>query len=200
MIQHFRRYRAPKEQRQIVKIIFAPVAFALVGLGCVSNYHVAPYVQPLGELYEAFALVAVFLMLIQFAVPGAEFGEEMFHGLTKAVEQGRKDDNTSWPKTTWVAVFQYPVLATIALIVLEGTTASGTYCAASLEPKFGHLWYTIIKTLGVVVCFISIIRFYGRMKQQMKVRRTIAKLAALKGLVILTTLQTVSDVLSCPSL
>jgi hypothetical protein len=148
MIQHFRHYRVPREQRQIVKILFTPVAFAVIALATTSNYHAAPYISSLAELYAAFALTAEFLLYIQFAVPGSDFGEDMFNGMLLAVEKARKKDNANWPKVTWITVFQYPVMETLSLLILIGSTAAGTYCAASMRPRFGHFWATIIRTVG----------------------------------------------------
>ncbi len=124
-------------------------------------------------------------------VPGAEFGENMFSGMHTAVEQSRKGDTATWPKVIWITVFQYPIAEIISMIILETTTAAGTYCETSLGPRYGHLWATLIRTAGVVVCFLSIVRFFGRMKSKMRVRRTVSKLAALKGIVILSFVQTV---------
>lgn len=80
---HLRRYRVPKEQRQIVKIVFAPLAFAVVSFGCLQNYTVAPYVSELGDWYSAMAFTTLFLLFIQFAVPDSDFGEGMFQAMDK---------------------------------------------------------------------------------------------------------------------
>jgi hypothetical protein len=78
---HLRRYRVPKEQRQIIKIIFSPLAFALVAFGCLQNYPVAPYVSELGDWYSAMAFTTLFLLFIEFAVPDSNFGEGMFQAM-----------------------------------------------------------------------------------------------------------------------
>ncbi len=191
-MQHLRRYRVAKEQRHIVKVVFTPVAFTIIAVAAMSNYHVAPYIAPLGELYAAFALVALFLLYIQFAAPGADFGEDMFVALVKAVEKGRKRDKATWPMTTWVAVFQLPVAELICLVVEIATEATGRFCPSSMRPRFGNFWVTLIRTVAVITCFVSIIHFYGRMRSLMKVRRAVTKLFTLKGVVFIGLIQNVS--------
>ncbi len=81
IFMHLRRYRVPKEQRQIIKIVFSPAAFALVAFGCLQKYQVARYVSELGDWYSAMAFTTLFLLFIQFAVPDSEFGDGMFQAM-----------------------------------------------------------------------------------------------------------------------
>ena len=192
IFSHLSRYRVPKEQRQIVKIVFTPFAFAIVSFGCLANYHVAPYIIDLGDWYSAMCLTCLFLLYIQFAVPDSEFGEGMFQAMQKAAEKQIKNEQSGWPKLSWVFVFQYPVSETLAMLVLEGTTATGVYCPTSLKPKFGHLWFMIIKTVGLALCFITVLRFYQRTKSVCKARRGGFKLWGFKGIVLIRFVQTVS--------
>ena len=56
IIQHLRRYRSPKEQRQIIRIIFSVIAYSLVAFFEIFRYEDAQYIDPLGDVYEAFGL------------------------------------------------------------------------------------------------------------------------------------------------
>jgi len=56
IFQHLRRYRAPKEQRQIIRIVFSIVIYSLVAFFELYRYGTARYIDPLGDLYEAFGL------------------------------------------------------------------------------------------------------------------------------------------------
>ena len=138
-------------------------------------------------------LTTLFLLYIQFAVPDSDFSEGMFQAMHKVAEgHSGTSDQGGWPKLGWILVFQYPVTETLALIILEGTTATGTYCATSFKPKFGHLWNMIIKTIGLVLCFVTVLRFYRRMKPILKARRGALKLFGFKGIVALRFVQNAS--------
>lgn len=190
---HLCRYRVPKEQRQIVRICLAPFVFAIVSWGQIYNYNFAAFINPIGNLYEAFCLCALYLLYIQFAVPAATFNEDMFTAMADAADVPVKAKEGNWPKLGWVLVFQYPITETVALIILEATEAAEIYCSESLKPEFGHLWYSLISTIGVALCVMAIFRFYGRMKRLMKARRGMWKLLCFKGIVFLRFVQTVSS-------
>ncbi|CAK4031505.1 Hypothetical predicted protein [Lecanosticta acicola] len=184
---HLRRYRCPKEQRQIIRITFAPFIFALVCFFEILSYDIAPYIDPLGDLYEAFGLCALFLLYIQFCVPGGTFDEQTFDAV-KASDEGTKA-SFDWPRITWIFVFQYPIVEVLSIVILEATEAAGTYCVRSLNPKYGHLWEMIISSIGVGAAVLAILRFYGRMKNRMKVRRGLSKLVCFKLIVGIRFLQ-----------
>ncbi|KXT06497.1 hypothetical protein AC578_6076 [Pseudocercospora eumusae] len=187
MVAHLQRYRYPKEQRQIIRIVFAPCVFALVSFFEVLSYEIAPYIDSLGDLYEAFGLCALFLLYLQYVAPNGTFDNETFEAV-KAAQEG-KAANFDFGRISWCFVFQYPVLELLSIIILEATQASGHYCVQSLSPKFGHLWVTIISNIGVGACVLAIIRFYGRIKNRIKVRRGLAKLVCFKLIVALRFLQ-----------
>lgn len=191
IILHLLRYRAPKEQRQIIRLTFAPVVFAAVSLAQIYDYSIARYIDPIGSFYEALCLCALFLLYVQFAVPSGTFGEELFEAMKakQEVEKGKHN----WPRVTWIAVFQYPVVDLIAIIVLEATEAAGTYCESSLRPKYGHFWYSVISSVGITIAVLSIVRFYARMKGLMKARRGLAKIVCFKAIVGVRFLQSVSS-------
>jgi hypothetical protein len=106
-----------------------------------------------------------------------------------AQKQG-KGSAGGWPKMSWILVFQYPVTETIAMLILEGTTATHTFCPTSFKPKFGHLWFMIFRTIGLAACFISVLRFYGKVKPILKARRGASKLFGFKGIVGIRFIQT----------
>lgn len=53
---HLRRYRSPNEQRQIIRIVFSVNVYAVVAFFEVYSYEIAQYIDPIGDLYEAFGL------------------------------------------------------------------------------------------------------------------------------------------------
>lgn len=56
IVQHLRRYRAPKEQRQIIRIVFSIPIYSVIAFFEILRYQDARYIDPLGDLYEAFGL------------------------------------------------------------------------------------------------------------------------------------------------
>lgn len=56
IFQHLRRYRAPKEQRQIIRIVFSIPIYSAIAFFEIYRYQDARYIDGLGDLYEAFGL------------------------------------------------------------------------------------------------------------------------------------------------
>ena len=56
IVLHLRRYRFPKEQRQIIRIVFSVVVYSAVAFFELYKYEVAQYIDPIGDVYEAFGL------------------------------------------------------------------------------------------------------------------------------------------------
>ena len=188
IILHLRRYRCPKEQRQIIRIVFAPFVFAIVSWLEVYDYSIAQYVDPIGEVYEAFCLCALYLLFIQFAAPAGTFGDDLFLAVKEAEEKASGFD---WPRLTWIFVFQLPLTEILAVLILEVTEAANRYCLSSLSPAFGHFWVEIIKSVGLTFAVTALLRFYGRMKSLMKVRKGLAKFGLFKLIVFLHFVQAV---------
>ncbi|TKA66260.1 hypothetical protein B0A55_08419 [Friedmanniomyces simplex] len=183
---HLRRYRAPKEQRQIVRIVFCVIVYAVVAFFEVFSYEAAQYVDPLGDLYEAFGLCALYLLFLQYAAPSGTFNDDIFSAVRAAEETTISFD---WVRVGYIFVFQYPIVETLCVIVIESTEAAGRYCTNSLDPWFGHFWVEIMQSIGIGACVFAIIRFRGNMKQRMKVRRGLAKLVCFKVIVFIRFMQ-----------
>lgn len=125
-------------------------------------------------------------MYIQYAAPSGTFDDETFQAV-KAAEEG--ETNFNWPKIFWIFVFQYPIVEILCVALQEATEAAGVYCLQSLNPKYAHLWVQIFESISIGACVLAILRFYGRMKRLMKVRRGLAKLVAFKIIVFIRFVQ-----------
>lgn len=89
IIPHFRRYNSPHEQRQIFRIVTTPLIYSLFGLVSIYAYHAAPYLEPVPELYEAYALASLFMLYVHYAAPDTSSREEFFRNV-KGMSKGRE--------------------------------------------------------------------------------------------------------------
>ena len=180
IITHLARYSRPREQRQIVKMAFMPIVMAVCCAAALVGYAEAAYIQPLAELYDALALPAFFLLLVQFTVPDGEFGPDLFEKMYARAVPLKSGEDPKWTRTVWVAVFQCPIVLTVSMIVQEASTAAGTFCAGSMSPKFGNFWSQILRDVSLVVCVVAIYKFIKRLRHVMHVQRPMAKLVVFK--------------------
>lgn len=66
IFKHLHRYTRPAEQRQIVRLIFTPVIYSILSLLSLLFYDAHEYIEPLPELYEAFALACLFVLFAHY--------------------------------------------------------------------------------------------------------------------------------------
>ncbi|KAK5687732.1 hypothetical protein LTS10_001872 [Elasticomyces elasticus] len=189
IILNLRRYRAPKEQRQIVRIAFCVNVFAAVSCSAVYNEEVAQYLVPISDLYEAFALCALYLLYVQFAAPDGTYSDDLF-ATVKSVQEA--DMDFDWPRIWWICVFQFPIVEAICVVIEVSTEARGRFCPNSMAPWFGNFWVITLQTFGIGICVIAILKFRGVMKVRMKVRRGMAKLMCFKLIVFLNFAQSLT--------
>ncbi|KAF2097000.1 DUF300-domain-containing protein [Rhizodiscina lignyota] len=192
--RHLSRYTVPPEQRQIVRIVFVPTFFAIIGFFSVMFYNVSIYIRPIPEVYEAFCIPAILLLYIHYVCPdeGQLTRYDFFHNLELQDRKGRSQSGGSltWFKRTWICVFQYPLAKTISAIIEIATQGAGVFCINSLSPHYAHLWCQIIDIVSIVLAVPRVIRFERRMKSQMDPKhKAFQKLLAFKGFVILQFIQ-----------
>ena len=89
-ITHLFNYSRPREQRQIVRICFYPVVFALLSTFSIFDYAAYIYLEPIRNMYEPIALASLFLLLVEFAAPNPSSREEYFDNLENRKQEGGK--------------------------------------------------------------------------------------------------------------
>jgi len=76
--KHVRNYRAPQEQRQILRIVMLPVFYSLFNFLALCWYRTYQYVQPIAGLYESFAIAALFFLILEWVCPEGTNREKYF--------------------------------------------------------------------------------------------------------------------------
>lgn len=87
--RHLHRYTAPLEQKQILRIVNLPANYALfnfLALCFVIDYQ---YIEPIQGVYEAFAVGALFLLILEYVAPDGTDREKYFDNLELKDRRGR---------------------------------------------------------------------------------------------------------------
>ena len=79
--RHLKCYVRPREQRQIVRIAWYPVIFAILNAFMIYDYGISIYLDPLSGLYEPIALTSLFLLFVEFSEPVVDNREHYFRTL-----------------------------------------------------------------------------------------------------------------------
>jgi hypothetical protein len=66
---HLCTYRVRSEQRQIARIVLTPAIISIFDFLGVAAYNASGFLKPVGEYYDALALVSLYLLFITYATP-----------------------------------------------------------------------------------------------------------------------------------
>ncbi|KAI0549786.1 organic solute transporter Ostalpha-domain-containing protein [Xylaria curta] len=201
-ISHLRCYVRPREQRQVVRILFYPVILAVTSTFSILNYTAYLYLWPAAGLYEPISLAAIFFLFVEFAAPDASTREQYFNDLEAKRQKGGRFElkkawtlvpggSLRWYQGKYVGLYIYFIATIIIKIVEEITQAAGRYCQYSFSPAFAHIWVIVISNIVLPVGVLAIVQFYMRMNQEhhFKIRHPTSKILSFKAVVLLTFVQ-----------
>lgn len=94
---HLVCYVRPREQRQVIRILFYPVVLAVTSAFSILNYTAYLYLWPAAGLYEPISLAAIFFLFVEFAAPDTTTREQYFNDLdAKRQKGGRFELKKAW--------------------------------------------------------------------------------------------------------
>lgn len=200
IVMNLAHYSRPREQRQVIRVLFTPVIFCLFSVFTQIHYNAAIYMPPIRDLYESFAMAAIFLLFVEYVTPDPSTRFAYFTSLENHKSRGRgkkgydvvPGGSLRFFKTRWIIIFLFLLVEVIITIAQEASQATGTYCLTSMKPYFAHVWVLIIGHGATAVAVLTILRFYGRMKSEpgFQAHRPLLKLVSLKLIVGLNFIQT----------
>ena len=189
---HLTIWVRPAEQKQIVRILlFAPV-FAIFNFFGLWFYDISWILTPFAELYECFALVAVFYLMVLYVSPDEGERETFFHHLQRLGRYSQQPKHNrgslQWFQVTWILVFQI-LPAKLAINVVEWGLSAAMCPIAYMDSKASTA-VSVVQSLVTVMCVMAILGFHRRLKKEMQGHHAFAKLATFKGFVGIVLLQT----------
>lgn len=98
-ISHLSCYVRPREQRQIIRILFYPVVYGVCSCLSILDYPASLYLAPTADLYEPVALMAIFLLFVEFSHDDPSTRENYFGEL-----EHKKKTGSQFKKGGWVTV------------------------------------------------------------------------------------------------
>jgi len=86
--RHLHSYTAPKEQRQLLRMVNLPVAYCLFNFLALSFYQDYLYLEPISGVYEAFVVAALFFLVLEYVCPDGTDREKYFENLPGKDKKG----------------------------------------------------------------------------------------------------------------
>ncbi|KAJ1305796.1 hypothetical protein OPQ81_010526 [Rhizoctonia solani] len=176
--RHARNYRAPKEQRQIISILYMPLAYGAI-------------------VYEVITLSAFLYLMIQYVAnvtSTASIGIVLKNKDKKRLPapwrcfRYRPAKPSFMHMVKWL-VFQFmiigPVISTISIILY----ALGAMCPTNMSSTNPNIWLTVTDVFSMVTATYGLILFYKLTKQELKGHRPLPKFGIIKGVIFITIVQ-----------
>lgn len=181
---HIFTYRQPRIQKNLIRIVLTAPAFAIFSAVALISYKATAYLIPFGELYEAFGLIAVFLLMVNLLTPHARTWEEELAFFSDPAVMGTQN----FTKAN-IAIFQLlPVRFVVTIATIIVTAAD---CVGGTHYKRGHLIISIINGISTAIALIALFKFLRRFIRQLKVHdsKIVGKLVCFKLIVAVQFLQ-----------
>lgn len=192
---HLRNYTHPQQQRQILRIVNLPLAYCLFNFLALTFTTDYIYIQPLGSIYEAFTVAALFLLVLEWVAPDGIDREKYFDNLELRSRRGKVTPGGSlkWFQRTWTSALQYPLSKTVFVVIEVVTQYYGDYCMGSWSPKHAHLYLFIADIMLIGGALGATMRFFGRMRTECALEhKPRPKVWSFVGIVLFQIIQDVS--------
>ena len=183
-IGHIFTYRVPRIQKNLIRIILTAPVFAICSALGLISYRATAYITPWAELYEAFGLIAVLLLMTNLLTPLARTWQDQLTFFADPANGGP----AAFAKTNKMVFQLLPVriILTIATVVVAAVDCVGgkTYHRANLV-------ISIINGISTVLALISLFMFLRRHIRQLIVHdpKIVGKLACFKLIVAVQFIQ-----------
>ncbi|CAE6468365.1 unnamed protein product [Rhizoctonia solani] len=194
--RHTRNYRAPKEQRQIIRILYMPLIYGVICWLAYRFIHYYIYLSLIYVVYEVIALSAFLYLMIQYVANAA----------AGSIEEALSNKDKTRLPTPWCCfrfrptkasfihmvkwlVLQFVVFKPIIVIISIILYAVGLMCPSSTRATEPNLWLGIVEFLTMVTAVYGLLIFYRLTKQDISEHRPLLKFGIIKGVVFLTIFQ-----------
>ncbi|KDR71551.1 hypothetical protein GALMADRAFT_253889 [Galerina marginata CBS 339.88] len=199
ILQHCRSYTDPRQQRQILRILYMPPIYAIISFCSYRFYRDYTYYSFIEVAYEAVTLSAFLLLIIEYvAATGSG------HSADKALE--RKDKKSlpipfcCWRYRPTKAYFMYTVKWSVLqyVIIRPAASIAGIICAQfdvlcdadGYSLRYASVYIEGVNFISISVALYGLLMFYGLVHEELRGRRPLAKFLCIKLIVMFTFYQT----------
>ncbi|KAJ2140717.1 hypothetical protein IW142_005258 [Coemansia sp. RSA 564] len=189
---HLKHYTIPRQQRHIVRIILMIPIYSIISFLSYRFYREAPYYTAVRDCYEAFAIAAFYMLLLQYIGDSSTAQKQQMldkRGLKWTFPFNCFVINPSHRRTfdllKW-GILQYVVISPLNTIVTIIAHANGVFCPDSMRPRYAHLWVAIIDFISISVAMYALVSLYRVIKDDISDQKPFLKFIAIKAIVFLT--------------
>jgi len=187
---HLIHYTTPSHQRQLIRALVVPASFAFFCFLAIAAPSAAEYLLPLAELYECFALVALFLFIIYTVAPDRQ-GRLAALAVLGEGERGKalKGGWVKWLARRWLLIYQ--VLPVHIITMLAQWICVATLCHTGSKYDNALTALSVVNGASALVCIVNMVKVVRRLKPELAGHRVMGKVVAVKAIVALQVTQNI---------
>ncbi|KAJ7753659.1 organic solute transporter Ostalpha-domain-containing protein [Mycena maculata] len=198
VLQHCRNYTVPREQRQVIRILYMPPVYAVISFFSYRYFRNYTYYSLIYVAYEAVTLSAFLLLIVEYVADTAA-------GHSAESAMARKDKRPlpipfcCWRYRPTKAYFMYTVKWAVMqyVIVRPAISIAGIVCEAygvlcpseSYNPRFASVYLSAADFVSITIALYGLLVFFGLVHEELAGRRPLAKFLCIKLIVMFTFYQ-----------
>ncbi|KAF7305370.1 hypothetical protein HMN09_00789200 [Mycena chlorophos] len=198
--QHLRNYTVPREQRQIIRILYMPPVYAIISFFSYRFFRSYTYYSLIEVAYEAVTISAFLLLIIEYVSATST-------DHTTSGAMARKDKRPLpipfcfWRYRPTKAYFMYTVKWSVLQYIIFRPLISiiGIICqyynvlcdTQSYDPRFASVYLSAIDFITITVALYGLLLFYGLTHEELADKHPgpLAKFLCIKLIVMFTFYQ-----------
>ncbi|KAJ7482543.1 DUF300-domain-containing protein [Mycena latifolia] len=198
VLQHCRNYTAPREQRQVIRILYMPPVYAVISFFSYRYFRSYTYYSLIYVAYEAVTISAFLLLIIEYVAATAA-GHSAERALARKDKRPLPMPFCCWRYRPTKAYFMYTVKWSVLQYVLVRPAVSivgiicerfGVLCESEgYNPHFASVYLSAVDFVSITIALYGLLIFFGLTKDELAGRRPLAKFLCIKLIVMFTFYQ-----------
>ncbi|KAJ7096271.1 DUF300-domain-containing protein [Mycena epipterygia] len=198
VLRHCRNYTNPRQQRQILRILYMPPVYAVISFLSYRFFRDYTYYSLVEVVYEALTLSAFLLLLIEYVADSAT-GHTAENALVRKDKRRLLLPLCCWRYRPTKPYFMYTVKWSVLqyVILRPAVSIAGIICqafnvlceSAGFSPKFANVYLEAVDFASISIALYGLFLFYGLTKDELKGRRPLSKFLSIKLIVMFTWYQ-----------
>ncbi|KAK7028505.1 organic solute transporter Ostalpha-domain-containing protein [Favolaschia claudopus] len=198
VLQHCRSYTVPREQRQIIRILYMPPVYAIISFFSYRYFRSYTYYSLIEVAYEAVTISAFLLLIIEY-VAGTAAGHRAEGALVRKDKRPLPMPFCCWRYRPTKAYFMHTVKWSVLqyVIIRPAISIAGIVCqkyevlceSEGFNPRFASVYLSAIDFVSISIALYGLLVFYGLTSDELVGRRPLAKFLCIKLIVMFTFYQ-----------
>ncbi|GAA5936016.1 OSTA/TMEM184 family protein [Sporobolomyces koalae] len=191
IIKHSRNYYVPKQQRQIIRILWMPAVYGVVSFFSYRFFRSYTYYSVAVTAYESLVLAAFLILLLQYVGESSSEQKELLKQKEKSkipipfcCIRFRPSKPYFLHALKW-SVLQYSIIRPLISIIEIICQAYDVLCPTHYSVHFAEVYLDAVDFVSISVALYGLIVFYALVKEQLRGRKPLAKFLCIKFVVMI---------------